>query len=104
MARTSGSALTEDAELYVTAYKSSLAWPPHWKKSIFKLDVHDNADGGRVYRVKPHNPDWRRYLDSEREFYGVATRQTLPSPHLDSIDFDSVEDLNTWARVVSRLT
>jgi hypothetical protein len=91
-------------DLYVATYRSSLAWPPHWKKSIFKLDMYDNVEGLRVYRVKPHNPDWRRYLDSESEFFGSATTQTLPGPHLDSIDFDSVDDLNAWAHVVSRFS
>ena len=85
--------------LYRAAALSSLEWPPLWRKIIYKLDVIDTAEGQRIYRVRPYNPDWLRCVDAgEINLTGV-----MPKPDQGSIDFDSLKDLNTWAIMVLNL-
>jgi hypothetical protein len=85
--------------LYRAAALSSLEWPPLWRKIIYKLDVIDTAEGQRIYRVRPYNPDWLRCVDAgESNLTGV-----MPKPDQGSIDFDSLKDLNTWAIMVLNL-
>ena len=83
---------------YLQATQSSLHWPQHWRKSIFKLTA--NPDGS--YIALPYNPAYREYLNSAREFFGEE-RHTAPSTTLDPVHFDSLQDLNQWAHVVARL-
>lgn len=87
---------------YLQATQSSLHWPQHWRKSIFKLTA--NPDGS--YIALPYNPAYRDYLSSEREFYGgpdtTAVLQPPPTT-LDPIHFETLQELDQWASVVARL-
>jgi hypothetical protein len=85
--------------LYRAAALSSLEWPPLWRKIIYKLAVIDTAEGQRIYRVRPFNPDWLRCVDAGE----ISVTSAMPKPDLDSIDFDSLKDLNTWAIMVHNL-
>lgn len=97
--------------------RSSLTWPTHWRKCIFKVaEDHSVLTDKTTYRVWPRNPEydkeervvgdkWTDLDDGWQYRYDAAENRiiTLPQPALDPIDFDSYEEIDAWARVAARL-
>lgn len=74
-------------------FRNSLTWPSHWRRSIYKIEqMHDWRTFRILYVVYPHNPEYRHSLSR------------LIAPFLDPIEFDTVEDVDQWARVLARIS
>jgi hypothetical protein len=85
---------------------SSLSWPPYWRGTVNCVWVAwDVVSGQEVVNVLPVNPEYRKYLDSGTEFAdGVVRHWNKPPPEtLPPIVFDSLEDMDNWARMVYRM-
>lgn len=101
----------------LTRSRSSLTWPSHWRKMIFKVrEHHDVLNDKSTIRVWPRNPEYDKEecvvgskfadLDTGKEYkVDPETNKiiTLPDPCLDPIDFDTYEDVDAWARAAARL-
>ena len=85
---------------YQLVTRSSLSWPSHWRKTIYKMERCMNPSGRYNYvRVFPYNPAYMR-VDPE----GIKWVDTKQAPYLDPIEFETPEKLDQWALVVARIT
>ena len=90
-------------DLYQTLLRSSLHWPKHWRTTIGRVEYYDvHTTFERKYIVTPLDPEWVHY-------YTVRGLGELVQPHdgkmyLDPIEFDSLEQMDNWAKVTARLS
>jgi hypothetical protein len=79
-------------------------WPPHWQGVIYKAyRIWDSNIANFRYCVQPKNPEYDKFMEAlsmvmPNDFLPIA-----PCPHLGPVAFDSIEDIDTWAKVLWRM-
>jgi hypothetical protein len=81
--------------------ESEFYWPPHWRRVIYKIMAYQHPLWmGKQYKVLARNPEYRRVMELDL----TSIRHPLPPMHLDEpMEFDTVEELDNWARVAARI-
>lgn len=84
------------------ALENSFFWPPHWQRVIYKIRVYkDPIWMGNKYTVLAKNPE---HADYTRNVSVSDVRTILPPMYLpEPMEFDTVEELDIWARVAARI-
>ena len=85
--------------------KGSLEWPPHWRGVVFKVKRERNVLTYQdVFIVTPRNPAYDEYLELSHSPAASQGHFTpAPSLTLDPISFDTLEEVDNWARICARL-
>ena len=95
---------TPPQDLYMAATKNEFYWPIHWRRVIHKIEMlHEPATGRRPIRVTPRNPDFAKYLEAENWTSTDAEEGRIPPMYLDRVEFETIEEMDAWATVCSRI-
>lgn len=85
--------------------RNRFSWPKHWQRVIYKIkkefDVLQHKDR---YFVLPSNPDYQTYLNEMEPRPTSLPWDPAPPQHLGVVEFDTMEDIDMWARVASRIS
>lgn len=94
-----------DVDRWQRIQQNSLTWPKHWRKCIYKIGrVHNIETGALIFQVVPRNPAYDEYLREEMASQaGFDLLRAPPTPYLDTIEFDTLDEVETWSRVICRL-
>ena len=88
--------------------QNSYTWPKYWRALVFKISMHTYTSNDREYFVvRPRNPDYQKYVDEESRHYGgpgpLYRSSEAPPMSLDPIEFDTVDEIDRWAKVAWRI-
>lgn len=84
---------------------TSAEWPKHWQRVIAKITrQYQTLEDRYVIWVRALNPEYLKYMN-DREARADDYLGRMPPRYLDGVlEFETVEDLDAWARVTDRIT
>lgn len=84
--------------------RNRFSWPKHWQVVIFKVHKqYDDIYDIDRYVVLPANPEFQVYIASDPLTPEGKAFTEPPPMHLGPVEFDSMEDIDQWAKVAHRL-
>lgn len=88
--------------IHEAATRSSLQWPKHWRKVIYKITkMQDTRNFEDYWIVYPRNPDHTEWWSKQPA--GVDLDVSPPPAALDPIRFSTLAEVDNWATVICRM-